>query len=544
MSWNPKGNIKGPKGDPGDAVGANVSSVYGRTGAVVAQAGDYDASKVTNAISSAGAYADPPWLTSLSWAKITGTPSIGSVLSVFGRAGNVVADVADYQAFYSPQLTFQHSIVRTGNTVNLVGDVPGTAPGSAQYYGMNAAGARGWYGFPVPPASQPLDSDLTAIASLTTTAFGRGFLPLIDAAGARTYLGLGSAALADAASFEPNLHFGMSITQSLEGEQVTLLGDVATPAASSYYGTNASSQRGWFVLPPSAGGAGVTSVFGRTGVVVANASDYSGLYAPALHTHSFSQITSLPATLAGHGISDAYTKVEVTAAFAQISHTHTFASLTSKPTTLAGYGITDAAPISHTHPFSQITSTPTTLAGYGISDAYTKTEMAASFAPIARAVPTGGAIGQLIRKKSATDGDTEWKLPANFQDVVKSNVTITGATAKNFGVGNVLTPTFSGKVLVIINTQLSTTGGYITQAGIHYAPGALPTNNTPAVASPYAGNIYQTVANATSDAVTFIALVTGLTIGTQYWFDLQGQNTNAAAVCNAILPVATLIEIP
>jgi lysophospholipase L1-like esterase len=41
---------------------------------------------------------------------------------------------------------------------------------------------------------QPLDDDLTAIASLGTTAFGRDFLTLVDAAAARLKLGLGSAA--------------------------------------------------------------------------------------------------------------------------------------------------------------------------------------------------------------------------------------------------------------------------------------------------------------------------------------------------------------
>jgi len=43
-------------------------------------------------------------------------------------------------------------------------------------------------------AKQPLDSDLTAIAALTTTNYGRGFLPLADAAAGRTYLGLGTLA--------------------------------------------------------------------------------------------------------------------------------------------------------------------------------------------------------------------------------------------------------------------------------------------------------------------------------------------------------------
>lgn len=51
-------------------------------------------------------------------------------------------------------------------------------------------------------ASQPLDSDLTAIAALTTTAYGRAFLALADAAAGRTALGLGTAATAATGDFD------------------------------------------------------------------------------------------------------------------------------------------------------------------------------------------------------------------------------------------------------------------------------------------------------------------------------------------------------
>lgn len=50
---------------------------------------------------------------------------------------------------------------------------------------------------------QPLDSDLTAIAALATTAFGRDFLTLADAAAARTKLALGTAAQSNTSAFEP-----------------------------------------------------------------------------------------------------------------------------------------------------------------------------------------------------------------------------------------------------------------------------------------------------------------------------------------------------
>jgi hypothetical protein len=55
---------------------AVVSSVFGRIGAVVAVTGDYTAAQVTNAVSTIGSYADPAWLTSLAWGKITGAPTV------------------------------------------------------------------------------------------------------------------------------------------------------------------------------------------------------------------------------------------------------------------------------------------------------------------------------------------------------------------------------------------------------------------------------------------------------------------------------------
>lgn len=61
----------------GGGGGGAVDSVFGRTGVVIATTGDYTAAQVTNAASTAGSYADPAWITSLAWAKITGAPAVG-----------------------------------------------------------------------------------------------------------------------------------------------------------------------------------------------------------------------------------------------------------------------------------------------------------------------------------------------------------------------------------------------------------------------------------------------------------------------------------
>ena len=69
------------------------------------------------------------------------------------------------------------------------GDLSAIAALSTTAYGrstltlVDASAAQTLFG------AQPVDSDLTAIAALTTTAFGRGFLSVVDATGGRTLIG-------------------------------------------------------------------------------------------------------------------------------------------------------------------------------------------------------------------------------------------------------------------------------------------------------------------------------------------------------------------
>lgn len=74
-------------------------------------------------------------------------------------------------------------------------------------------------------ASQPVDSDLTAIAALSTTSFGRGLLTLADAAAGRTGFGLGTSSTKDVA---PS---GNATTGQVVMGDDTRLSDARTPTA-------------------------------------------------------------------------------------------------------------------------------------------------------------------------------------------------------------------------------------------------------------------------------------------------------------------------
>jgi hypothetical protein len=125
------------------------------------------------------------------------------------------------------------------------------------------------------------------------------------------------------------------------------------------------------VLPVANGGTGHNQVFGYlkgTGTSFTQLSaipgaDVNGPVAQSLST-PWSGVTNTPTTLAGYGITNAYTKAEVDA------RTMSWSSLYNTPTSLIGYGITDV--YSKTEVNTLLLSkanVATTLAGYGITDA-------------------------------------------------------------------------------------------------------------------------------------------------------------------------------
>lgn len=113
-------------------------------------------------------------------------------------ADEKISDLSDGGAV---QATDELVIARAGGNFSLKGNVfdaigaAATAQSNAEAYTDSSVSA-------LSSVYQPLDSDLTAIAALTTTTFGRALLTLADAAAARSDLGLGTAATSNTGDFD------------------------------------------------------------------------------------------------------------------------------------------------------------------------------------------------------------------------------------------------------------------------------------------------------------------------------------------------------
>lgn len=121
-------------------------------------------------------------------------------------------------------------------------------------------------------------------------------------------------------------------SETWEGmETISIVGNITlgtwngTTIAVNHGGTGATTQQGAAnnILPPQTA---------QTGKVLSTDGSNVSWTTP---TVAWTNVTSKPTTIAGYGITDAYTKTEVD------NKTWAWSSITGKPTTLAGYGITD-----------------------------------------------------------------------------------------------------------------------------------------------------------------------------------------------------------
>lgn len=111
-------------------------------------------------------------------------------------------------------------------------------------------------------AYQPLDSDLTAIAALTTTSYGRAFLALADAAAARTAIALGNVDNTSDANKPVSTATQTALNLKANLASPTFTGTPAAPTASSSDNSTKLATTAYVDAAVTAGGGGVGGAFG------------------------------------------------------------------------------------------------------------------------------------------------------------------------------------------------------------------------------------------------------------------------------------------
>lgn len=269
-----------------------------------------------------------------------------------GSADNTADSAKPISTLTQAALDAKAALVHTHATSDITGFTAAAAAAApvqsvaALTGAITAAGLRTGLGLVIGTDVQAFDSDLAAIAALTTTTFGRSLLTAADASAARTLTGAGTSSFdgvfASLTSKPTTLAgYGISDAQPLDSD-LTSIAALTTTAFGRGLLTEATAATARATL-----GAGTSS--------------FSG---------AFSALTGIPTTLAGHGITDgqpldadltaiaalttdAFGLALLTKTTAALVRTYigagtssfdgVFASLTSRPTTVSGYGITDAA---------------------------------------------------------------------------------------------------------------------------------------------------------------------------------------------------------
>jgi hypothetical protein len=100
-----------------------------------------------------------------------------------------------------------------------------------------------------------------------------------------------------------------------------------------------------------------------------------------------------------------------------------------------------------------------------------------------------------------------------------------------------LTPVYSTRVKVTFTGTLNSTGGFATFAGFRFGTGVAPSNAAAVTGTQVAATMSIAGAGTSSQSAPFTisVIITGLTAGTAYWFDLAmhtGNASNTASVTN------------
>jgi hypothetical protein len=150
-------------------------------------------------------------------------------------------------------------------------------------------------------------------------------------------------------------------------------------------------------------------------------------------------------------------------------------------------------------------------------------------------VPTGGTVGQYLKKNSSTNYDCSWDQHSYVQGTqVGSTAGTTSTGGVMAGLPGSITPSTTGRVMFIVSGYMtsSAAGAFAAIVGMRYGTGSAPSHGAAATGTliPNCPAAFGHSASASYTVPFSVAvIITGLTVGTTYWLDVQYGSSSSSS---------------
>jgi hypothetical protein len=203
-------------------------------------------------------------------------------------------------------------VIDSGLIIQLVGDE--ATPGNSKYYGTDSGGTKGWHSLPTGGGSYTASTGITisssdirmdiydSLSPAESFALNATHFPVFVSGTGHRRLELSALPfLLDTATLTAQYSIQGDSSNIEDNITIQLVGDVASPGNSKYYGTDGSGSRGWHDLP-SGGGSSYTIGNGLTltgdVIAVGNPSTITSTSGNSVtsssHTHALDTVLATP----------------------------------------------------------------------------------------------------------------------------------------------------------------------------------------------------------------------------------------------------------